>query len=164
MVTVAEVPHEPKVVAEPCPKPRHTTKVPPRAAAWGQLTMEHFFARPRLASEDEEEEDEPPTKYRCVEATTASNSTAVALDCTKVKTTRRRTRAEVAAAPLRRFRSAHEKVERDHMQGDFIPKNLTLPKPKPAPKPQPKASSSGEHVQLFRMVYDRKKGFRAEHL
>ena len=53
---------------------------------------------------------------------------------------------------------------RDHMQGNFIPKNLTLPKPKPAPKPQPKASSSGEHVQLFRMVYDRKKGFRAEHL
>ena len=73
--------------------------------------MEHFFAHPRPASEDEEEEDEPPTKYRCVEATTASNSTAVALDCTKVKTTRRRTRAEVAAAPLRRFRSAHEKVE-----------------------------------------------------
>ena len=53
---------------------------------------------------------------------------------------------------------------RDHMQGNFIPKNLTLPKPKPAPKPQPKASLSGEHVQLFRMVYDRKKGFRAEHL
>ena len=53
---------------------------------------------------------------------------------------------------------------RDHLQGNFIPKNLTLPKPKPAPKPQPKASSSGEHVQLFRMVYDRKKGFRAEHL
>ena len=26
--TVAEVPHEPEVVAEPCPKPRHTTKVP----------------------------------------------------------------------------------------------------------------------------------------
>ena len=38
---------------------------------------------------------------------------------------------------------------RDHMQGNFIPKNLTLPKPKPAPKPQPKASSSGEHVQLL---------------
>ena len=27
-----------------------------------------------------------------------------------------------------------------------------------------KASSSGEHVQLFRMVYDRKKGFQSEHL
>ena len=45
-----------------------------------------------------------------------------------------------------------------HMQGNLISKNLKLPKPKPAPKPQPKASSSGEHVQLFRMVYDRKKG------
>ena len=42
---------------------------------------------------------------------------------------------------------------RDHMQGNFIPKNLKWPQPKPAPKPQakgsPKASSSGEHVQLF---------------
>ena len=46
----------------------------------------------------------------------------------------------------------------------FIPKNLKLPEPKPAPKPQPKTSSSGEHVQLFRMVMDRKKGFQAEHL
>ena len=53
---------------------------------------------------------------------------------------------------------------RDPMQGNFIPKNLKLPEPKPAPKPRPKASSSGEHVQLFRMVYDRKKGFQAEHL
>ena len=55
---------------------------------------------------------------------------------------------------------------RDHMQGNFIPKDL--PQPKPSPKPQAKASSkaslSGEHVQLFRMVYDRKKGFQAEHL
>ena len=45
---------------------------------------------------------------------------------------------------------------RDHMQGNFIPKNLKLPQPKPAPKPQakgsPKASSSGEHVQLFRFM------------
>jgi hypothetical protein len=51
---------------------------------------------------------------------------------------------------------------RDHMQGNFIAKNLKLPQPKPSPKPQAKASSkassSGEHVQLFRMVYDRKKG------
>ena len=53
---------------------------------------------------------------------------------------------------------------RNHMQGNFIPKNLKLPKPKQAPKPQPMASSSGEHVQLFPMVYDRKKGFQAEHL
>ena len=53
---------------------------------------------------------------------------------------------------------------RDHMQGNFISKNLKLPEPKPAPKPQLKASSSGEHVQLFRMVYDCKKGFQAEHL
>ena len=57
---------------------------------------------------------------------------------------------------------------RDHMQGNFIPKNLKLPEPKPAPKPRAKASSkassSGEHVQLFRMVYHRKKGFQAEHL
>ena len=30
---VAEVPAEPEVVAQPCPRPRHTTKVPPRAAA-----------------------------------------------------------------------------------------------------------------------------------
>ena len=50
------------------------------------------------------------------------------------------------------------------MQGNFIPKNLQLLDPKPAPKPRPKASSSGEHVQLFRMVYDRKKGFQAKHL
>ena len=50
----------------------------------------------------------------------------------------------------------------------FIPKNLNLPQPKPAAKPQakasPKASSSDEHVQLFRMVYDCKKGFQAEYL
>ena len=50
---------------------------------------------------------------------------------------------------------------RDHMQVNFIPKNLKLPQPRPAPKGLracSKASSSGEHVQLFRMVYDRKKG------
>ena len=43
-----------------------------------------------------------------------------------------------------------------------------VPQLKPAPKPRTKvsskASSSGEHVQLFRMVYDRKKGFQAKHL
>ena len=54
------------------------------------------------------------------------------------------------------------------MQGNFISKNLKLPEPKPAPKPRAKASSkassSSEHVELFRMVYDRKKGFQAEHL
>ena len=54
------------------------------------------------------------------------------------------------------------------MQGTFIPKNLKLSEPKPAPKPRAKASSkaspSSGHVQLFRMVYDRKKGFQAEHL
>ena len=50
------------------------------------------------------------------------------------------------------------------MQGKLIPKNLKLSEPKLAPKPQPKASSSGEHVQLFSMVYSRKKGFQAEHL
>ena len=42
---------------------------------------------------------------------------------------------------------------------NFIPKNLKFPGPKPAPKPRAKASSnafsSGEHVQLFRMVHDR---------
>ena len=32
------------------------------------------------------------------------------------------------------------------------------------PKNGVQASSSGEHVQLFRMVYDRKKGFQPEHL
>ena len=57
---------------------------------------------------------------------------------------------------------------RDRMQGHFIPKNMKLPKPKPAPKPRAKASSkassSGEHVQLFCTVYDRKKGFQCEHL
>ena len=51
---------------------------------------------------------------------------------------------------------------RDHMQGNFITKNLMLPQPRPAPKLQAKASSkassSREHMQLFRMVYDRKKG------
>ena len=54
------------------------------------------------------------------------------------------------------------------MHGNFIPKNLKLHEPKPTPKPRvkasSKASSSGEHVQLFRMVYDRKNGFQAEHL
>ena len=54
------------------------------------------------------------------------------------------------------------------MQGNFIPKNLKLPEPKPAPKPRAKASSkassSAEHVHLFHMVYDRKKGFQPEHL
>ena len=51
------------------------------------------------------------------------------------------------------------------MQGNFIPKNLKLPEPKKlAPNPRAKASSSGEYVHLFRMVYDRKKGFQAEHL
>ena len=35
---------------------------------------------------------------------------------------------------------------------------------KPRAKASSKASSSGEHVQLFRMVYARKKGFQAEHL
>ena len=54
------------------------------------------------------------------------------------------------------------------MKGNFIPKNLKLPEPKPAPKPRAKASStassSGEHVQLFRMAYHRKKGFQVEHL
>ena len=57
---------------------------------------------------------------------------------------------------------------RDHLQGNLIPKNLKLHEPEPAPKlrakASSKASSSGEHVQLFRMVYDRKKGFQAEHL
>ena len=55
---------------------------------------------------------------------------------------------------------------RDHMQGNFIPKNLKLPKPAPKPraKASSKASSSGEHVQLFCMVYGRKKGFQSEHL
>ena len=56
---------------------------------------------------------------------------------------------------------------RDHMQDNFIPKNLKLPEPKRAPKPQAKASSkvssSGEHVQLFRMVYNCKKGLQSEH-
>ena len=50
-------------------------------------------------------------------------------------------------------------LTRGQMQGNFIPKNLKLAEPKPAPKPQPRASSSGEHVQLFRMVYDRYEGF-----
>ena len=53
-------------------------------------------------------------------------------------------------------------LTRDHMQGNFIPKYLKLPEPRPAPKPQPKSSSSS--VQLFCMVYDRKKGFQAEQL
>ena len=54
----------------------------------------------------------------------------------------------------------------DHMPGNSIPKNLKLLQPKPSLKPQAKASSksssSGEHVQLFCMVYDRKKGFQAK--
>ena len=48
------------------------------------------------------------------------------------------------------------------MQGNIMPKNLKSPN-QPL-KPRAKASSSCEHVQLFRMVYDRKKGFQAEHL
>ena len=46
-------------------------------------------------------------------------------------------------------------------------RGMKLPRPNPAPKPQAKASSrassSGEHVRLFRMVYNRKKGFQAKH-
>ena len=45
----------------------------------------------------------------------------------------------------------------DHMQRNFIPKNLKVPQPKRAPKPQAKtsskASSSGEHVQLFHVPH-----------
>ena len=45
---------------------------------------------------------------------------------------------------------------RDYMQGKFVHKNLKLREPKPASKPRAKASSkassSGEHVQLFRIV------------
>ena len=51
------------------------------------------------------------------------------------------------------------------MQGNFIPKNLKLPEPKPAPKPRAKASSKASSIgELFRTVYDRKKGFQAKHL
>ena len=50
------------------------------------------------------------------------------------------------------------------MQGNFIPKNLTLPEPKLAQNPRPRTSLSGEHVQLLHMVYDCKKGFPGEHL
>ena len=67
--------------------------------------------RPRSDDEDDEDDSEPPTKYRCVEATSTSASTAVSMDCTNVKSKRRRTRTKVATAPLRRFRSAHEKAE-----------------------------------------------------
>ena len=52
---VAEVPHELEVVAQPCPKPRHTTKVSSRAAAAGQLTMKDFFMRPRPDDGDDVE-------------------------------------------------------------------------------------------------------------
>ena len=52
-----------------------------------------------------------------------------------------------------------------YMKGGQV---VTRPEPKLAPKPRAKASSkassNGEHVKLFRMVYDRKKGFQAEHL
>ena len=34
----------------------------------------------------------------------------------------------------------------------------------PSPKNRVHASCSGEHVQLFRMVYNCKMGFQAEHL
>ena len=47
------------------------------------------------------------------------------------------------------------------MAGTF---SLSEPTIDPPPKNRVQASSSGEHVQLFRMVYDRKKGFQAEHL
>ena len=53
--------------------------------------------RPRL---DDGDDVEPPTKYQCVEATSTSASSSVSMDCTKVKSTRRRTKAEVAAAPM----------------------------------------------------------------
>ena len=48
-------------------------------------------------------------------------------------------------------------------EGDFIPKNLKLPKPKLAPKREPKASSSGDRVQFFGMGYRGKTGFQAKH-
>ena len=63
--TVAEVPHELEVMAEPCPKPGHTTKVPPRLHHGGNSPWSTSLLAP-VPSEDEEEEDEPPTKYRCV--------------------------------------------------------------------------------------------------
>ena len=52
---VAEVPREPEGVAQLCPKPRHPTKVPPRAAAAGQLTltMKDFFICFRPDDEDD---------------------------------------------------------------------------------------------------------------
>ena len=44
---------------------------------------------------------------------------------------------------------------RDHMQGNFVTKDLKLPQAKPAPRPQAKtsskASSSAEHLHLFRI-------------
>ena len=53
----------------------------------------------------------------------------------------------------------------EYMKGGQV---VTHPEPKPAPKPRAKASSkassTGKHVQLFCMVYDRKKSFQAEHL
>ena len=53
----------------------------------------------------------------------------------------------------------------EYMKGGQV---VTHPAPKPAPKPWAKASSkvssNSEHVKLFSMVYDRKKGFQTEHL
>ena len=60
---------------------------------------------------DDGDDVEPPTKYRCVEATSTSASSSVSMDCTNVKSRRRRTKAEVAAAPIRRYRSVREKLE-----------------------------------------------------
>ena len=58
--------------------------------------------------------------------------------------------------------------ERDHIQGILVPKNLKLPEPKLGPKPRAKAcskaSSFGEHVQMFRMLYDYRNIFQSEHL
>ena len=46
------------------------------------------------------------------------------------------------------------------MVDNFVPKDLPVPKVKKVPPaaPKKKAAKSGEHVQLFKMRRDRKKG------
>ena len=54
-------------------------------------------------------------------------------------------------------------LTRDLMEGSCAPQNLKVPKVKDVPAAPPKkakkAAKPGEHVQLFKVQYDRKRNF-----
>ena len=50
-------------------------------------------------------------------------------------------------------------LTRDLMVNNFVPKDLPVPKQKDVPPPAPKKKAKpGEHVQLFKIRRDRKRG------